>query len=180
MVQKVINHTLVYWVAALIVLFDQYTKFLVRAYIPLNTSWVPTGWEALEPYARFRYITNTGAAFGMFQDGNLVFTVIAIVVTGIILFYSRSLPEGQWGMRLVLGLQLGGAVGNLIDRLLFGTVTDFVSVGTFAIFNVADASISIGVALLLILMLIEARTPEAVPTTTSRESTAAESSSEAS
>jgi signal peptidase II len=61
-------------------------------------------------------------------------------------------------MRFALGLQLGGALGNLIDRLNFsGTVTDFISVGTFAIFNIADASISTGVALLALLMVFEAR-----------------------
>jgi signal peptidase II len=60
-------------------------------------------------------------------------------------------------MRTALALQLGGAVGNLIDRFRFGTVTDFVSVGNFAVFNVADASITIGVVLLAIDLLIKER-----------------------
>jgi signal peptidase II len=67
---------------------------------------------------------------------------------------------------VALGMQLGGALGNLIDRLIFGPVTDFISVGNFAIFNVADASISLGVALLALLMLLEARSgPTPSPST---------------
>lgn len=153
--KRVIHLTLIYFVAALVIFLDQYTKHLVRTRLALNESWSPFPW--LAPYARILHINNTGAAFGMFQSAGLVFTVIALLVTAVILYYSRHLPEGQGWMRLALGLQLGGAVGNLIDRLVFGTVTDFVSVFTFAIFNVADASISLGVALLAVLMWVEAR-----------------------
>jgi len=169
--KKVLNQTLVYWIAALVILFDQYTKYLVRQTIPLNGSWSPFEW--LEPWLRLRHINNTGAAFGMFQNGGLIFAILAVIVSLVIIYYSFNLPEGQWGMRVVLGLQLGGALGNLIDRVLFGTVTDFVSVGTFAIFNVADASISIGVALLVGMMILEARAqpskPAAPPSTSDAE-----------
>jgi signal peptidase II len=127
----------------------------VRTRLPLNASWNPLPW--LEPYARVLHINNTGAAFGMFQSAGNLFTLIAVVVIIVILYYSRYLPENHWWMRLALGLQLGGAVGNLIDRLVFGTVTDFISIFTFAIFNLADASISVGVAILAVLMLVEAR-----------------------
>ncbi len=153
--KKILNPTLVYLLAALVIFFDQYTKHVVRANLPVNESWNPFPW--LAPYARILHINNTGAAFGLFKDGGSVFLVIAIVVSLVILYYARQVPEGQWWVRLALGLQLGGAVGNLIDRVLFGTVTDFVSVGTFAIFNVADASISVGVALLAVLMWFESR-----------------------
>jgi signal peptidase II len=118
-------------------------------------SWNP--WPWLAPYARFLHIQNTGAAFGMFKDAGLFFTVVAFIVSGVIIVYAYRLPPGHWLMRVALGMQLGGAVGNLIDRLVFGPVTDFISVGSFAIFNVADASISLGVALLALLMLLEAR-----------------------
>ena len=62
-------------------------------------------------------------------------------------------PAEDWPLRLALGLQLGGAIGNLVDRLRFGTVTDFISVGSFAVFNVADAAISLGVAILVLDLL---------------------------
>jgi signal peptidase II len=80
-----------------------------------------------------------------------------VIVAAVIIYYAWRLPDEHWWIRIALGMQLGGAIGNLIDRLMFGTVTDFVSVGTFAIFNVADASISLGVALLALLMVIESR-----------------------
>jgi signal peptidase II len=156
MVKRILNQSVVYLLAGAIVLFDQYTKHLVRNNLPVNASWSP--WPWLAPYARILHIENTGAAFGLFKEASLVFAAVAVVVSGVIIVYAQRLPAGHWWMRLALGLQLGGALGNLIDRLTFaGTVTDFISVGTFAIFNVADASISVGVAFLALLMFLEAR-----------------------
>ena len=84
-------------------------------------------------------------------------TVVAIIVSVAILFYYPRVPASQVPLRLALALQLGGAVGNLLDRLVQGTVTDFISLGAFPVFNVADASISIGVAVLMAAMWIEER-----------------------
>ena len=136
--------------ASLIVAFDQWTKWLVRTNIPFSGSWVPDGWDWLLPYARIVHWYNSGAAFGMFQNGNLVFTVLAFIVILIILYYYPLVERTDWTLRLALGMQLAGAAGNLVDRLTIGKVTDFISVGTFAVFNVADASISVGVAALLL------------------------------
>jgi signal peptidase II len=155
MLTRILNQATVYLLASAIVLTDQWTKHLVRTNLGINESWTP--WPALAPYARILHIQNTGAAFGLFKDAGLIFTVIAVVVSVVIVLYARRLPNGHWWMRLALGMQLGGALGNLIDRLTFGTVTDFISLGGFAIFNVADASISLGVAFLAILMWFEAR-----------------------
>ncbi len=153
--KKTLNQGLVYLLAGVIVLADQYTKHLVRTTIAINETWNP--WPALMQYFRVLHIQNTGAAFGLFKDGNLIFTIIASVVSLVIIVYAQRLPAGQWLMRVALGMQLGGALGNLVDRLTFGTVTDFISVGNFAIFNVADASISLGVAFLALLMFMEGR-----------------------
>jgi signal peptidase II len=137
-------------VAGLIMSLDQWTKLLVRANVPLGGDWLP-GWLAwLMPYARIRYWYNSGAAFGIFQNGNTVFKILAILVAGAILYYLPRTSRKDWWLRLALSLQLSGALGNLIDRFQFGHVTDFISVGTFAIFNVADASISVGVAILIL------------------------------
>jgi signal peptidase II len=162
MVKKVINETLVFWVAAVVIFADQYTKYLVRANLAFNQSWNPVAW--LAPYARILHTRNSGAAFGMFKDASLLFTVIAILVSVVIIYYAIRLPAGHWWIRIVLGMQLGGALGNLIDRLLFaGKVTDFISVTIpvirydFAVFNLADASISVGVALLILTMWFEGR-----------------------
>lgn len=143
-----------YWqiavIAILIVALDQWTKSLVRASIPLGGSWLPEGWEWLSPYARIVHWYNTGAAFGMFQQGGMVFTVLAFVVIGLILFYYPQVEKADWSLRLAMSMQLGGATGNLIDRLTIGHVTDFVSVGNFPVFNVADASITVGAAVLFL------------------------------
>jgi signal peptidase II len=154
-VKRALNQVLVYLLAAVVVLVDQYSKHIVRTELPLNTSWNPLPW--LAPFARILYIQNTGAAFGLFKEAGLFFTVVAIIVSVVIIVYTQRLPAGHWWMRIALGMQLGGALGNLVDRLFFHTVTDFISVGNFAIFNIADASISLGVALLALIMWLEAR-----------------------
>jgi signal peptidase II len=142
-------------IAAIIVGFDQWTKFLVRTQIPFGKSWSP--WPWLEPYVRLVHWQNTGAAFGMFQGFGMVFTVLAFLVAMAILYYFPRVPRSEWGLRVAMVMQMGGAVGNLIDRLIQGTVTDFISVGTFAVFNVADASISVGTAVLIIAVWISER-----------------------
>jgi signal peptidase II len=142
-------------IAAVIVAFDQWTKYLVRTQIPLGGSWSPWAW--LAPYARIVHWQNTGAAFGMFQGFGLVFTILAFIVSIAILYYFPRVPRNEWLIRVTMTMMLGGAVGNLIDRLTVGTVTDFVSVGTFAVFNVADASISVGTAIMVLAVWLSER-----------------------
>jgi signal peptidase II len=79
---------------------------------------------------------------------NMVFTVLSFIVVGVIIYYYPRVPREDWLIRLAMSLQLGGALGNLIDRLNQGYVTDFISMINFPVFNIADASISIGVAIL--------------------------------
>ena len=143
-----------YWgiftIAVVIVALDQWTKWLVRTNIPAGQSWLPESLQWLSPYARIVHWYNRGAAFGMFQEGGMVFTVLAFIVIGVILYYYPQVSRADWPLRLAMSMQLGGALGNLIDRLTIGHVTDFVSVGTFPVFNVADASISVGCVVLLL------------------------------
>jgi signal peptidase II len=155
------DHTLDYLILFLIdtvmIGLDQWTKALVRAKIPLGADWLPDGLAWLLPYARIRHWYNSGAAFGIFQNGNLVFTILAIIVILLILYYFPRTERTDWWLRVAMALQLAGAAGNLIDRLAFAQVTDFISVGKFAIFNLADASISVGVAVLLLGVWIKER-----------------------
>jgi signal peptidase II len=143
-----------YWpiatIAALIVVLDQWTKWLVRVNIPDGGIWLPESLGWLSPYARIVHWHNTGAAFGMFQDASMVFTVLAFIVIAAIIYYYPHVENSDWSLRLAMSMQLGGAIGNLIDRLTLGRVTDFISIGTFPVFNIADASISIGAAVLLL------------------------------
>lgn len=142
-------------IAILIVSLDQISKVLIRQNLAFGEIWSP--WEWLTPYARFIHINNTGAAFGMFKNGNPIFMVLAVIVSGAILYYYPRVPENEKVIRFSLSLQLAGAVGNLIDRIFFGHVTDFISVGNFAIFNIADSSITVGVTILLIAVWLQDR-----------------------
>lgn len=144
-------------VAGIIVALDQWSKAYVRAQFtgPEGMQmWAP--WDWLLPYARIVHITNTGVAFGMFQGMWWIFAVLAALVALAIIFYFPQVPDEDWVLRLSMSMMLAGAVGNLIDRLTNeGRVTDFISVGNFPVFNVADSSITIGVTILLIGMLYQ-------------------------
>jgi len=144
------DYLVLFGVGGTSIALDQWTKWLVRTNIEFGMQWLPDSLMWLSPYARIVHWYNKGAAFGMFQNGNIVFTILAFIVIGAIIYYYPRVEEGDWTLRLAMGLQLGGAAGNLIDRLRVGQVTDFISVGTFPVFNIADASISVGVAVLLL------------------------------
>jgi signal peptidase II len=142
-------------IAGIIIILDQWTKWLVRTNLAYQETWSP--WPWLEPYARIVHWSNTGAVFGILPGFGGIFTILAVVVGIVILIYFPQVPKEEWPLRAAMGLQLGGAMGNLIDRITIGSVTDFISVGTFAVFNIADASISVGVAVLIIGMWIKER-----------------------
>lgn len=140
-------------IAGAVVILDQWTKAIVRANLGFSEYWMPVEW--LVPYIRIVNWQNTGAAFGIGQDLNMVFTILSFVVIGGILYYFPQISAADIFFRLALSLQLGGAVGNLIDRVRLGHVTDFISVGRFPVFNVADSSITIGVGVLLLGLWLE-------------------------
>jgi signal peptidase II len=144
------DYSILLGLAGLVVALDQWTKWLVRTNLPFQGTWLPEWLSWLSPYARIVHWYNSGAAFGSFQNGNPVFTVLAIIVIMAILYYYPRVDASDWTLRLAMGLQLGGAAGNLVDRLLMGKVTDFISIGNFPVFNVADSSISVGVVVLLL------------------------------
>ena len=131
-------------IALMVVIADQVTKHWAVENLRAGDI-VPLIGDLL----RLRYATNTGAAFGLFQDQGFVLAIIALVVVGVIMLYYRRLPDQMFLVRISLGLQLGGAIGNLIDRLRFGgSVVDFIEFVLWPVFNLADAAIVAGVALL--------------------------------
>ena len=140
--------------AILVFLTDQFSKFLVRELLAFRDSFPDTG------FFRITHTFNTGSAFGLFQDQNTpLILVSAIGITVLVLIYrSQRLPTGL--LRLSLGLQIGGAVGNLLDRLRLGHVTDWVDVGPWPVFNVADASIVCGLAILAWLFIVVEQSPK--------------------
>lgn len=144
-------------VPAAVVVVDQATKYLVRRSLPLHDS------VAVIPgLLDFTHVRNTGAAFGMLNGVDFPYKtlVIALVAMGALLavaVYARSIAQGQFLSRLGLALILGGAAGNLVDRLALGSVVDFVDfywgAYHFWAFNVADSAISVGVALMILDMI---------------------------
>lgn len=139
---------LVLVVASIVILLDQWTKELVRRSIPDYTSIIPI--PALGEYFIFEHVHNYGAAFGILQNQGNFFIIVAVVVVIGILAYIRYLPTEDWLVRLLLGLMLGGAVGNVIDRINQGYVTDFVKMGIPDVcywpnYNIADSAIVCGV-----------------------------------
>ncbi len=150
------SYLLLFLISGAVIGLDQYTKYLVRTNLELWSGvWAP--WDWIIPYARIIHIPNTGVAFGMFQNMGWLFTILSSLVALLIIIYYPRVPRADWSLRIAMGLQLGGAVGNLIDRLTIGHVTDFISVGNFAIFNIADASITIGVAVLILGVWLQER-----------------------
>lgn len=141
-------HDLALPVIALAVLIaDQASKAWVTKNIPLNT--IREIIPQLGQWFVLTHITNSGAAFGLFPQLGLVFTFVALGVSFVIVAYYRSIPAGQWLVRISLGLQLGGAIGNLIDRLRFGHVIDMLYLRFWPVFNLADSAIVLGVTLLM-------------------------------
>lgn len=145
-------------VAGIIITLDQLTKEWVRLNIPKYGSIIPI--PALGEYFVFEHVDNYGAAFGILQNQGMLFVVIAVVVAIAILFYVRYLPTEHNFVRILLGLQLGGAVGNLVDRINQGFVTDFVKMGIPGVYywpnyNIADSSIVVGVIALGIYIIID-------------------------
>ncbi len=146
-------------VAAAVIAIDQFSKYFVSTYLPLGGAWSPFPGE--NPIFQIVYTYNTGVAFGLFKDLGPVFVVIALVVIGVIIVYARNLRSDQWLTCLALGLMLGGAIGNVVDRLRLGHVIDFIDVGIGATrwytSNLSDVSIVLGVILLGLTTLLDER-----------------------
>ncbi|MFH0750227.1 MAG: signal peptidase II [Chloroflexota bacterium] len=141
--------------AAAIVVADQLSK-----------AWIVAGFPAGEPVevlgARVRIwsVANTGALFGLFRDQAVLFAVLSVAVMALIVWYhGRAVAGSGWLATLALGLLLGGAVGNFIDRVRLGHVVDFVDMGfpdgwRFYTWNLADAAISTSLVLLLLMAVL--------------------------
>lgn len=134
-------------IAALIVLMDQLAKLLVINYMTVGQSI-----HLIGDFLLITYVRNPGAAFGMLPYNTLFFIIITIVVIGFIIYYYRLLDHQHRWLRLALALQLGGAVGNLIDRIFRdGYVIDFINFTIWPpVFNIADSSLVIGIAIFII------------------------------
>jgi signal peptidase II len=110
------------------------------------------------------YVKNTGVAFGLFQNMSQFFTVTSLLIgAGAIYAYLFYLPNHSMWVQTGMGLILGGALGNIIDRLRVGYVIDFIKVGWWPVFNIADSAITIGVSTLVLYLLIVGEKEEPIP-----------------
>ncbi len=158
-------------IGLVVLLIDQATKLWIEGRMALNTAVSPI--DALAPYFEFAHIANRGMAFGLFQSSSLFFLGTALVMIAGILYFNYQTPIISTPFRLAMGLLLGGAIGNLIDRIRIGHVTDFIHVnllpliGTeyanhfllrylnWFVFNIADLAVVTGVIILLYVSLTE-------------------------
>lgn len=125
-------------VLILTLMADQATKGLVTRTMSPGQS-IPD-----EGILRATYVVNSGSAFGLFPDQTLLLTFASLVGIGVLLYFYRTHPVDSLMLRLSLGLMLGGAMGNLIDRVRLGHVVDFIDVGAWPVFNLADSAIVVG------------------------------------
>lgn len=139
---------------AIVVVLDQVSKHLVRQHLDLHRSLSVFG-----NFFKLTYVENSGIAFGINVGGTLpLFTGLSILAIGFIFTYLYRERSSHLAVRVSLALILGGAVGNLIDRIIFGQVVDFLDFGLgtyrFFVFNLADTAVTVGVTIYLILTII--------------------------
>jgi len=156
-VERAAKRRLEIWLPLVIVALDQLTKAAIRATVPLHTSIT-----VVAGFMDFTHVRNTGAAFGILNVAEFPYktVVIALIATAALIgvgMYAASLAHHQLVARIGLALIIGGAAGNLLDRIIAGSVVDFVDVywrtHHFWAFNVADSAITIGVAIMILDML---------------------------
>ena len=141
--KRSIREIIFFLIALLIIALDQVSKYFIKANMTPGQS-IPE-----EGFFRITYSTNEGMVFGLFANQTFLITLTAIVGIAAIIIYSRYSIFNQVLVRVALGLMLGGAVGNLIDRISLGEVIDFIDVGAWPVFNLADSAVVVGVVLII-------------------------------
>jgi signal peptidase II len=130
-------------IMAIALLLDQLTKWQVIERLSVGESWPSTG------FFRFTHAWNTGTAFSLFQGQGDILTWVSLAAVGVLIWIYKSINDPPWVLRIAFGLQFGGAIGNIVDRVRIGHVTDFIDVGLWPIFNIADSSIVVGIGLMI-------------------------------
>ena len=139
------KHLIVISTALIVIFLDQLTKFLIRKNFQLNES-LPI----IKNVFHFTYITNTGSAFGLFKGINPFFILFSIAVIMVIFYYIQKIKGNERLLQFAVGLLLGGTIGNLIDRLVYGHVIDFIDFRIWPVFNIADSAVTVSVILLIV------------------------------
>ena len=144
--------------SAFIIIFDHITKFIVK-----NNMYLRESIPIFGNFLRFTYIKNPGMAFGIQIGGRLFYTVFASIACIVILIYLFRLGYEHIWSRIALALILGGAIGNLIDRIIYKEVVDFIDFRMiqWPVFNIADIAVTIGMVILISVVLFEKKEEEA-------------------
>ena len=142
---------------AIVVSLDELTKHLVRQWLPERGSW-PADWTV-----SLTHVENSGSAFGLFNNQTTFLIVASIIAIGMILFLFRQAGSASLILRICLGMVLGGGISNLVDRIRFGSVTDFFDLRVWPIFNVADSSVVVGISILTVVLFFQERKPAKAP-----------------
>ena len=130
-----------------VIICDQLTKYVVRETIPLYETFIEVGIFSIV------HGQNTGSAFGLFAGFTNFLIIASLIGLALILYFFVKQDSANLFVRIAVGLIVGGAVGNLIDRVKDGFVVDFISVGWWPAFNVADSAISIGMTVMVLFMI---------------------------
>ena len=139
--------------AVLALALDQLTKFVVRQTLEWHYSWPAHG------FFRFTHVQNTGSAFGLFQGNNIPLLIVSLVGVAVLAYIYHTQERPGILMRSSIALMLGGALGNLVDRIWQGHVTDFIDIGPWPVFNLADSSIVIGLAIMAWVLVVRRDQP---------------------
>lgn len=139
------KHLAVFSTALVIVIIDQIAKFLIKANFQLNQT-LPV----INNIFHLTYVHNFGAGFGILQQQRWLLIFISIIVMGLIFYYLDKINKKERLLQLLAGFALGGTAGNLIDRIIYGYVTDFLDFRIWPVFNFADSFVTIGVIGLII------------------------------
>ncbi|MEM9226366.1 MAG: signal peptidase II [Verrucomicrobiota bacterium] len=158
------TYRLLITLALVILVSDQVTKFLIVQWLPEGTYHQGTLNEPVVVIPNFFYIvhiTNDGAAWGLFEGYTTILGLLGLVAIGFIIGFRKSLHLERPLMQVCFGLLIGGILGNMIDRFVYGHVVDFLDFhfGTYRYpsFNIADSGITVGVAIYVIATLFEGR-----------------------
>ncbi|MCK4802445.1 MAG: signal peptidase II [Elusimicrobia bacterium] len=139
---------MVYLITLILLSVDQFSKYIIRQKMSLAES-IPI----IKSVFHITYVENRGIAFGLFPQGSSLFIVISLIIILGIIFFERKKVIKSLKERFCLGLILGGALGNLIDRLRFGFVIDFLDFRIWPVFNLADSGVCIGGILMVFFLL---------------------------
>ena len=136
-------------VVSIFFIFDQITKEVAMRLLDIGESFPSEG------IFRFTHVRNFGSAFSIIEDANLFLMIAGIAAILLILYFLIIVAKGSTLLEVAISLQLSGAIGNIMDRVRHGSVTDFIDIGIWPVFNIADSCISVGMGLLILHLIIE-------------------------